>query len=80
MTRPNNGSVTRAGGVIDIYIWVACVINGLVEYAEPIGCAHSDDGTTYNVHKLTDEDYYLLPDGSLQPASAGMHSLISFLL
>ena len=56
MTRPNNGSVTRWGGVIDIYIWVACVINGLVEYAEPIGCAHSDDGTTYNVHKLTDEE------------------------
>ena len=56
-TRPNPGSPTRWGGVVDIYIWIGIHQQALDAYEEPNDCAVNDDGTSYNNHKLTDEDF-----------------------
>ena len=46
VTRPNSGSVTRWGGMIDIYIWIgkhASILES--QYNEPEGCVDNDDGS-----------------------------------
>ncbi len=47
ITRPNQGSVTRWGGMIDIYMWVAKYWDTLLRYREPEDCVENDDGTRY---------------------------------
>ena len=46
VTRPNSGSVTRWGGMIDIYMWVGIHSTILTnEYVEPDDCVENDDGS-----------------------------------
>ena len=45
ITRPNQGSVTRWGGMIDIYMWVAKYWDTLLQYRDPEDCVDNDDGT-----------------------------------
>ncbi len=45
ITRPNQGSVTRWGGMIDIYMWIGKYWETLVRNREPDGCVENDDGT-----------------------------------
>lgn len=45
ITRPNQGSVTRWGGMIDIYMWIGKYWETLVQYREPDDCVENDDGT-----------------------------------
>jgi hypothetical protein len=45
ITRPNQGSVTRWGGMIDIYIWVAKYWDTLLQYRELEDYFDGDDGT-----------------------------------
>ena len=46
VTRPNSGSVTKWGGMIDIYMWVGIHSTILTnEYVEPDDCVENDDGS-----------------------------------
>ena len=46
ITRPNQGSVTRWGGMIDIYIWIGKHWETIENrYVEPEDCVENDDGT-----------------------------------
>ena len=45
ITRPNQGSVTRWGGMIDIYMWVAKYWDTLLQYRDAEDCVDNDDGT-----------------------------------
>lgn len=46
ITRPNQGSVTRWGGMIEIYIWIGKHWDTLEKrYVEPEDCVENDDGT-----------------------------------
>jgi hypothetical protein len=45
ITRPNQGSVTRWGGMIDIYMWVAKYWDTLLQSRDPEDCVDNDDGT-----------------------------------
>ncbi len=57
MTRPNPGSVTRWGGIIDIYIWIGTRKQALRQYNQPADCVENDDGTSFKDHMLNDEQY-----------------------
>ena len=59
VTRPNAGSATRWGGVIDVFVWISVYEMGLRTYTEPTGCALSDDDSTYSKHKMDDEEYLI---------------------
>ena len=45
ITRPNQGSVTRWVGMIDIYMWIAKYWETLLRYREHEDCFENDDGT-----------------------------------
>ena len=46
ITRPNPGSATRWGGMIDIYIWIGKHWETLDKhYIDPADCVENDDGT-----------------------------------
>jgi len=45
ITRPNQGSVTRWGGMIDIYMRIGKYWETLVQYREYDDCVENDDGT-----------------------------------
>ncbi len=45
ITRPNQGSVTRWGGMIGIYMWVAKYRDTFLQYSrEHEDCVDNDDG------------------------------------
>ena len=45
ITRPNQGSVTRWGRMIDIYTWVEKYWDTLLQYREPEDFVDNNDGT-----------------------------------
>lgn len=43
--------------MIDVYIWFGVHQDILETYVEPVDCVVNDDGTTFQHHKLDEEDF-----------------------
>jgi hypothetical protein len=57
VTRPNGGSKTRWGGIINVFQWIGINEAVLKRYVEPENCAVNEDGTTFSTHILTDVEF-----------------------
>jgi hypothetical protein len=57
VTRPNGGSKTRWGGIINVFQWIGINEAVLKRYVEPENCVVNEDGTTFSTHILTDVEF-----------------------
>ena len=76
VTRPNSGSTTRWGGMIDIYMWIGqhCALLHN-EYMEPDDCVDNEDGTRYVFTNETSPSSYIL--NYYMPCIVGMRIMFS---